>query len=236
MATARALLVASLVLSCFLLPCYGTVLFSSLQGTLVVTASPTSQQVLKAGVDKITVTWGVNQTLPAGTDSSYKTIRVKLCYARISQVDRPWRKTVDLLKRTGLASTRSLLDRTAPPTEPPSPSTGLLRVTCRPPRTSYEPMLTTPMTKRWLSGKQQMQIRPPICSKSKQSVDATPQLISAPYASVFSPSFPCLVSSTTRRGRLTEENRAKDIVSQKGSIKYCSSGFHVYFLKPSVLC
>ncbi|KAB5525048.1 hypothetical protein DKX38_022797 [Salix brachista] len=99
MATARALLVASLVLSCFLLPCYGTVLFSSLQRTLVVTASPTSQQVLKAGVDKITVTWGLNQTLPAGTDSSYKTIRVKLCYARISQVDRPWRKTVDLLKK-----------------------------------------------------------------------------------------------------------------------------------------
>ncbi|KAG5230232.1 high-affinity nitrate transporter [Salix suchowensis] len=99
MATARALLVASLVLSCFLFPCYGTVLFSSLQRTLEVTASPTSQQVLKAGVDKITVTWGVNQTLPAGTDSSYKTIKVKLCYARISQVDRPWRKTVDLLKK-----------------------------------------------------------------------------------------------------------------------------------------
>jgi hypothetical protein len=42
---ARALLLASLVLSCFLLPaCYGTVLFSSLQRTLEVTASPTSGQ------------------------------------------------------------------------------------------------------------------------------------------------------------------------------------------------
>ncbi|KAF9667932.1 hypothetical protein SADUNF_Sadunf15G0074500 [Salix dunnii] len=99
MMTARALLLASLVLSCFLLPCYGTVLFSSLQRTLVVTASPTSQQVLEAGVDKITVTWGLNQTLPAGVDSTYKTIKVKLCYAPVSQVDRPWRKTVDLLKK-----------------------------------------------------------------------------------------------------------------------------------------
>jgi len=51
--------------------------------------------VLVAGEDKITVTWGVNQTLAAGTDSAYKTIKVKLCYAPISQVDRAWRKTVD---------------------------------------------------------------------------------------------------------------------------------------------
>lgn len=96
---ARALLLASLVLSCFLLPCYGIVLFSSLQRTLVVTASPTSGQVLKGGVDKITVTWGLNQTVAAGTDSTYKTIKVKLCYAPISQVDRGWRKTVDNLKK-----------------------------------------------------------------------------------------------------------------------------------------
>ncbi|KAG6747118.1 hypothetical protein POTOM_049498 [Populus tomentosa] len=96
---ARALLLASLVLSCFLLPCHGTVIFSSLQRTLAVTASPTSGQVLKGGVDKITVTWGLNQTLAAGTDSTYKTIKVKLCYAPISQVDRGWRKTVDDLKK-----------------------------------------------------------------------------------------------------------------------------------------
>jgi len=41
---ARRLLLASLVLSCSLLPCYGAVLFSSLQKTLAVTASPTSGQ------------------------------------------------------------------------------------------------------------------------------------------------------------------------------------------------
>lgn len=49
--------------------------------------------VLRAGEDKITVTWGLNQTLPAGIDSDYKTVKLKLCYAPVSQVDRPWRKT-----------------------------------------------------------------------------------------------------------------------------------------------
>ena len=55
--------------------------------------------VLKAGVDNITVTWGLNQSLPSGTDSAFKTVKVKLCYAPISQVDRAWRKTVDELDK-----------------------------------------------------------------------------------------------------------------------------------------
>ncbi|KAI3785813.1 hypothetical protein L1987_44939 [Smallanthus sonchifolius] len=55
--------------------------------------------MLKAGEDKITVKWRFNRTLPTGTDSAYKTIKVKLCYAPISQKDRSWRKTVDLLKK-----------------------------------------------------------------------------------------------------------------------------------------
>jgi len=116
---------------------------------------------------------------------------------------------------------------------------GLLSVTCPLPRTSFEPTLTTQMKKRWLTGKQQTHTRPPICFKSKQSVDATSQWILAQYALVFSLSCPCLVSSTMRReGQrgLSEGNEAKDITSQYGSIEYCSSGFHVYFLKPSVLC
>lgn len=41
----------------------------------------------------------MNKTLPAGTDSAYKTIKLKLCYAPISQKDRAWRKTEDELKR-----------------------------------------------------------------------------------------------------------------------------------------
>ncbi|KAD4889039.1 hypothetical protein E3N88_21112 [Mikania micrantha] len=91
-------LVVSLLLSCFVSTSHG-VYFSSLKGTLIVTASPSAGQVLKAGEDKITVTWRFNNTLPAGTDSTYKTINVKLCYAPISQKDRSWRKTVDLLKK-----------------------------------------------------------------------------------------------------------------------------------------
>lgn len=93
-------LVASslLLLSFFPEACYG-VTFSSLQRTLLVTASPTTGQVLKAGQDQLTVTWSYDQTFPAGTDSSYKTVTVKLCYAPISQVDRAWRKTVDNLMK-----------------------------------------------------------------------------------------------------------------------------------------
>ncbi|KAI5665096.1 hypothetical protein M9H77_24419 [Catharanthus roseus] len=88
-----------LLLSCFATSSHGAVSFSSLQRTLILTASPSQGQVLKAGEDKITVTWSYNTTFPQGTDSSYKTIKVKLCYAPISQVDRAWRKTVDSLDK-----------------------------------------------------------------------------------------------------------------------------------------
>ncbi|KAK9066442.1 hypothetical protein SSX86_013764 [Deinandra increscens subsp. villosa] len=90
--------VVSLLLFCFAATSHG-VYFSSLKETLEVIASPTNGQVLKAGEDNITVTWGFNQTWPAGTDSDYKTIKVKLCYAPISQKDRKWRKTEDHLKK-----------------------------------------------------------------------------------------------------------------------------------------
>nr|CAN71077.1 hypothetical protein VITISV_021663 [Vitis vinifera] len=94
----RAFLLTSLLLSCLLQICSGAY-FSSLQRTLIVTASPKAGEVLKSGEDKITVTWGLNQSYPAGTDSAYKTVKVKLCYAPISQVDRAWRKTVDHLTK-----------------------------------------------------------------------------------------------------------------------------------------
>lgn len=55
--------------------------------------------VLKAGEDKITINWALNKTVPAGTDSDYKTVKLKLCYAPISQVDRAWRKTEDHLNK-----------------------------------------------------------------------------------------------------------------------------------------
>ncbi|XVF54571.1 hypothetical protein PTKIN_Ptkin05aG0191800 [Pterospermum kingtungense] len=98
MAAGGLVLASILVLSCFAQSCYGFITLSSLQRTLVVTASH-RQGLLKAGEDKITVTWGLNQSFPAGTDSAYKTIKVKLCYAPISQVDRAWRKTVDNLSK-----------------------------------------------------------------------------------------------------------------------------------------
>ncbi|XP_040988462.1 high-affinity nitrate transporter 3.2-like [Juglans microcarpa x Juglans regia] len=100
MAAVRAVLLASLLLFCCLAATsHGSVLFSSLPRTLEVTASSKQGQVLKVGVDKMTVTWRLNQSLAAGTDSTYKTIKVKLCYAPVSQVDRAWRKTVDNLAK-----------------------------------------------------------------------------------------------------------------------------------------
>lgn len=54
---------------------------------------------MKAGEDKITVNWALNKTFAAGTDSAYKTIKVKLCYAPVSQEQRAWRKTKDELSK-----------------------------------------------------------------------------------------------------------------------------------------
>ncbi|CAL9184197.1 unnamed protein product [Musa hybrid cultivar] len=89
---------ALLVLLCYIGPS-AAVLFSSLPQTLRVTASPSPGQVLHVGVDEITVTWALNQSLPAGTDSGYKKVKVTLCYAPVSQTDRGWRKTDDHLKK-----------------------------------------------------------------------------------------------------------------------------------------
>ncbi|KAK4438492.1 High-affinity nitrate transporter 3.1 [Sesamum alatum] len=90
--------VASILLSYLVAACYGAT-FASLQDTLIVTGSPKAGQVLKGGEDNITVTWSLNTTFPAGTDSDYKTVKIKLCYAPISQQDRAWRKTEEELKK-----------------------------------------------------------------------------------------------------------------------------------------
>lgn len=58
-----------------------------------------SLAVLRAGEDTIKVTWGLNQTLAPGLDTKYNKVKVKLCYAPISQKDRAWRKTEDDLTR-----------------------------------------------------------------------------------------------------------------------------------------
>ena len=42
--------------------------------------------------------WGLNESFQAqGDDELYKKVKVTLCYAPVSQVDRGWRKTVDNL-------------------------------------------------------------------------------------------------------------------------------------------
>ncbi|XP_073013524.1 high-affinity nitrate transporter-activating protein 2.1-like [Typha latifolia] len=75
------------------------VLLSTLSKTLIVTASPKPGQVLYAGEDNISVTWALNQTLLAGTGSSNKEVKVSLCYAPVSQIDRGWRKSDDDLNK-----------------------------------------------------------------------------------------------------------------------------------------
>ncbi|KAH0942627.1 hypothetical protein HID58_002264 [Brassica napus] len=68
-------------------------IFPSLQtkDALDVTAKPSRQGVLDAGIDKLSITWKLSST--AKKQANFTTIKVKLCYAPVSQVDRPWRKT-----------------------------------------------------------------------------------------------------------------------------------------------
>ena len=50
-----------------------------------------------AGRDQLVVSWWVNES--SSVDSEYKNVKVKLCFAPVSQVDRKWRKTHDDLKK-----------------------------------------------------------------------------------------------------------------------------------------
>ncbi|RDY10403.1 High-affinity nitrate transporter 3.1, partial [Mucuna pruriens] len=68
-------------------------------------------------MDKITVAWTLNNTVPTGTDSTYKTIKVKLCYAPVSQRDRAWRKTEDDLSRDKTCQPKIVADPAMLPTE-----------------------------------------------------------------------------------------------------------------------
>ncbi|KAH7515711.1 high-affinity nitrate transporter 3.2 [Ziziphus jujuba] len=91
------------ILFCFAKTCHGDgagVLFSTLPKTLLVAASPQQGQVLQAGEDRITVKWSLNESFQAtGVDKLYKKVKVTLCYAPISQIDRGWRRTVDNLRK-----------------------------------------------------------------------------------------------------------------------------------------
>ncbi|KAL8230581.1 hypothetical protein R6Q57_000359 [Mikania cordata] len=86
-----------LVISCFATASYAhNVHLSSLNQSLIVSASVTTGQVLKAGVDNITITWSFNPNLTV-SDSNYTTVEAKLCYAPVSQTGRDDRKTDDNL-------------------------------------------------------------------------------------------------------------------------------------------
>ncbi|KAK4362532.1 hypothetical protein RND71_017773 [Anisodus tanguticus] len=99
MATFSVFFVASaIVFSCFGITASGA-LFSSLQQTLILNSSTSQGQVLQAGEGQVTITWSLNKSYPTGTDSNYKTVKVKLCYAPVSQVDRGWRKSNDNLQK-----------------------------------------------------------------------------------------------------------------------------------------
>lgn len=99
MATFSGIFVASaIVFSCFGITAYGA-LFSSLKQTLLLNSSPSQGQVLQGGEGQVTITWSLNKSCPTGTDSNYKTVGVKLCYAPVSQLDRGWRKSNDNLKK-----------------------------------------------------------------------------------------------------------------------------------------
>ncbi|XP_055828378.1 high-affinity nitrate transporter-activating protein 2.1-like [Solanum dulcamara] len=100
MATFSGIFVASaIVFSCFGIITTCGALFSSLHQTLLLSSSPSQGQVLQAGGGQVTITWSLNKSYPTGTDSNYKTVKVKLCYAPLSQLDRGWRKSNDNLKK-----------------------------------------------------------------------------------------------------------------------------------------
>jgi len=89
------------------------VLFSSLQRTLLVDSTHTQDEVFKAGDDQITISWSLNRS--AASDSSYRSVKLKLCFAPISQKDRAWRKTVDDLSKDKTC-TFKIVDRPYTPT------------------------------------------------------------------------------------------------------------------------
>jgi hypothetical protein len=93
------LVVVLLLGACLPAPAAAGVLLSTLPKALAVTASPKPGQVLHSGVDKVTVTWSLNTTEPAGADAAYKSVQVRLCYAPVSQKDRGWRKSDDDLSK-----------------------------------------------------------------------------------------------------------------------------------------
>ncbi|KAM3319189.1 high-affinity nitrate transporter 3.1 [Capsicum chacoense] len=98
MASTPAIFLATLVICCSLSSSHAEILFSSLKKSLEVTVKHRAG-VLQAGEGQVTITWSLNKNYPKGTDSNYKIVKVKLCYAPVSQLDRGWRKSNDNLNK-----------------------------------------------------------------------------------------------------------------------------------------
>ncbi|KAJ0239719.1 High-affinity nitrate transporter 3.2 [Hirschfeldia incana] len=78
----------------------GVSLFTNLEHSLEVIAKPIRVGVvLEAGKDMMRITWMLKSSAKVHGDADFNTVEVKLCYAPISQVDRPWRKTYNELSK-----------------------------------------------------------------------------------------------------------------------------------------
>ncbi|KAG6556123.1 hypothetical protein Mapa_002064 [Marchantia paleacea] len=82
----------------------GGVLFSTLNRTLVVEATiqstNSSTGVAHVGSDHLVVSWALNSSqADTGVDAKYVNVKLRLCYAPVSQTDRGWRKTKDDLHK-----------------------------------------------------------------------------------------------------------------------------------------
>lgn len=94
-----------MVISCSVAWATAGVHFSSLPNTLEVTAAinlstaTLPNGAAMAGRDQLVVSWWVKESSSSWEDSEYKTVKVKLCFGPVSQVDRQWRKTDDDLKK-----------------------------------------------------------------------------------------------------------------------------------------
>ncbi|KAG6549316.1 hypothetical protein Mapa_009302 [Marchantia paleacea] len=103
----HSLAVAALVLASTLFVEAG-VLFSSLDEAIMVSAEIQGQNVTegpvnriaKVGEDRLVVSWNLNSSLMGlGVDKNYVSLKLRLCFAPISQLERGWRKTYDDLHR-----------------------------------------------------------------------------------------------------------------------------------------
>ncbi|KAH7296939.1 hypothetical protein KP509_26G045800 [Ceratopteris richardii] len=94
--------VAYLLASTILFSCgvHGFTRFSELNNSITVSYS--AQNGTKAGSGQIEVSWKLNTSVisaEAAAAADYKNVQIKLCFGAISQVDRAWRKTNDLLAK-----------------------------------------------------------------------------------------------------------------------------------------